>query len=145
MKSSLLLCTLPLAALAAPAWAQDECDKECQDTLDYERDQAHYGTRLPDRMVFEEPIPITAITANDIIVTGALKDAQSEAAFPFEPLSIGSRFSDRVEALAGSSGSLQPRCVGWAAMPRRARCCSSMMYRRPIPSAAGSAGPAMMR
>jgi outer membrane receptor protein involved in Fe transport len=107
MKSSLLLCTLPLAALAAPAWAQDECDKECQDTLDYERDQAHYGTRLPDRMVFEEPIPITAITANDIIVTGALKDAQSEAAFPFEPLSIGSRFSDRVEALAGSSGSLQ--------------------------------------
>jgi vitamin B12 transporter len=107
MKLFACITALPLLALAVPAWAQQECDAQCEEALQNERDLVHYGTRIPRPSELEEPIPLTAISAEEIIVTGALKDAQSEDAIPYESLAIGSRYSGRVEAVLGGHGSLQ--------------------------------------
>ena len=107
MKLTACTYALPLLALAGPAFAQDACDTECQETPGCERDQTHDGTRLPDRIYGDPLASVAAINVDDIIVTGALKDAQSEGAIPFEPLMIRSRYSGRVEALLANSGSLQ--------------------------------------
>ncbi len=74
--------TLSLAALSicslTPAYAQ-ECDAVCQEEVDqYERDQSLRGTR-PQPSVYDGPISITSISADDIIVvTGRLPDAKSD-------------------------------------------------------------------
>lgn len=61
MKQYLPLLSLPLVALAQPAYAQ-ECDAECERLESLERDLVDTGTRrapLPDVVAIEKPIIVS--------------------------------------------------------------------------------------
>lgn len=74
MKQHLSFLSLPLVALAQPAFAQT-CDAQCEELDNIEQDLVHYGHRI------ERPadLPVSIISANDlIVVTGGLPNPKSD-------------------------------------------------------------------
>ncbi len=74
MKQFATLLSLPLVALAQPAYAQT-CDAECEELDSLERDLVHYGHRIERPSNF----PVSIISTDDlIIVTGGLRNPKSD-------------------------------------------------------------------
>lgn len=104
---------LPVIAWVTPAWARQECDTICQETLDYETNQLGIGTprEEAEQVVIGDPAPLPngrnliAVYPLDIsiIVVGKLADAASEKTEATSSLEIiaGQRLENSLRFIPG--------------------------------------------
>lgn len=103
MKLSWSLLSLPLMALAQPAYAQD-CDAECEELERIERDLLHNVHRIKP----PANSPISVISADDlIVVTGRLPDAKSDLTEDLSMVALSEGPGVRVENTLQQVPSLQ--------------------------------------